>query len=104
MWSEDIRKHAYGELCYAVARGDMDKQDSSQVEIAYNVIYAGIYDGHDCAMAASHVCIAKSQAGRFNEKLFEDAFATTEDEFVKNVRLGYPIVWIIPGLKPVQAV
>ncbi|KAI3782442.1 hypothetical protein L2E82_12489 [Cichorium intybus] len=91
MWSEDIRKHAYGELSYAVARGDMDKQDSSQVEIGYNVIYAGIYDGHGCAMAASHVCnslvdhmisIAKSQAGRFNEKLFEDAFAATEDGFV----------------------
>ncbi|KAL7587489.1 hypothetical protein Lser_V15G38540 [Lactuca serriola] len=55
LWSEDLRKHTFGDLSYAVAQGDMDKHDFSQVEIGVNATYAGIYDGHGGSLASAYV-------------------------------------------------
>ncbi|PIN03623.1 Protein phosphatase 2C/pyruvate dehydrogenase (lipoamide) phosphatase [Handroanthus impetiginosus] len=99
MWSEDLRKHAYGEFSLAVVQANLDVEDQSQVEAGRQATFVGVYDGHGGPNASQYVAghlfdhlnRLSCDAREISENIISNAIAETERGYLDFVRAAASI-------------
>ncbi|GKV25829.1 hypothetical protein SLEP1_g35212 [Rubroshorea leprosula] len=94
IWSRDLERHPYGEFSFAEIQANLVKRDYSQIEIASDAIFVGVYDGHGDSDEASHF-VAENLCKHFtglvlkartiSEDSLKRAVIATEEGFLASV-------------------
>ncbi|XP_010520032.1 PREDICTED: probable protein phosphatase 2C 68 [Tarenaya hassleriana] len=96
IWYKDLERHCFGDLSFAVVRGNEVIEDNSQVEVGEDAVFVGVYDGHGGTQASRFVAdhlfnhfirISGGNSGA-SEDILRSAFAATEEAFLTRVGIG----------------
>ncbi|GLT88303.1 hypothetical protein SLE2022_063360 [Rubroshorea leprosula] len=100
IWSKDLGMHPYGEFSFAEIQANLVKRDYSQIEIASDAIFVGVYDGHGDSDEASHF-VAENlckhftglvlEAGTISKDSLKRAIIATENGFLASVEQKFDL-------------